>query len=209
MAKASDNKFPSILVTEQASKPAAPVAGDQRIYMKTDHKLYHEDSGGTETEIGASGSSGGGKGLSYVDRNDKTNGDITLNSTSFKDVDNTLDLSLTAQSGDVILVGLSASLGAEGVYADFDACTVVSGSPVSYLSTSGSAPAAGGISSWKATTASYHGVGATIIYTLLPGDISDSSVSFRLRYRTESSSNRTLYADTSVPLSFFGVNLSR
>ena len=50
MAKGSDNQFPSILVTEQASKPASPVAGDQRIYIKTDHKLYHVDSGGTETE---------------------------------------------------------------------------------------------------------------------------------------------------------------
>jgi hypothetical protein len=50
--KASDNQFPSILVTEQASKPAAPVAGDQRLYMKTDHKLYHENSDGTETEVG-------------------------------------------------------------------------------------------------------------------------------------------------------------
>ena len=55
MAKASDNEFPSILVTEQASKPTAPASGDQRIYMKTDHKLYHEDSGGAETEVGGSG----------------------------------------------------------------------------------------------------------------------------------------------------------
>ena len=51
--KASDNQFPSILVTEQASKPAAPVAGDQRLYMKTDHKLYHENSAGAETEVGS------------------------------------------------------------------------------------------------------------------------------------------------------------
>jgi hypothetical protein len=53
MAKASDNDFPSWLVTEQASKPSAPAAGKQRLYMKTDHKLYHENSGGTETEVGA------------------------------------------------------------------------------------------------------------------------------------------------------------
>lgn len=52
MTKGSDNDFPSILITEQAVKPTAPAAGKQRLYMKTDHKLYHEDSGGTETEVG-------------------------------------------------------------------------------------------------------------------------------------------------------------
>lgn len=57
MAKGSDNDFPSVLVTEQASKPTAPASGKQRLYMKTDHKLYHEDDGGTETEVGG-GSSG-------------------------------------------------------------------------------------------------------------------------------------------------------
>ena len=62
MAKGSDNDYPSILITEQASKPTAPAAGKQRIYMKTDHKLYHEDSGGTETEVGGGGTLGGSTG---------------------------------------------------------------------------------------------------------------------------------------------------
>lgn len=55
MAKASNNDFPSILMTEQAVKPSAPAAGKWRIYPKTDHKFYWEDSGGTETEIGGGG----------------------------------------------------------------------------------------------------------------------------------------------------------
>lgn len=63
MAKGSNNDYPSILVTEQAAKPTAPASGKQRLYMKTDHKLYHEDSGGTETEVGGgSGSIGGSTG---------------------------------------------------------------------------------------------------------------------------------------------------
>lgn len=55
MAKASDNDFPSVLLTEQSSKPASPAAGKRRIYFKTDNKLYNVDEGGTETEIGAAG----------------------------------------------------------------------------------------------------------------------------------------------------------
>lgn len=57
MAKASNNDFPSILMTEQAVKPSAPAAGKWRIYPKTDHKFYWEDSGGTETEIGGAAGS--------------------------------------------------------------------------------------------------------------------------------------------------------
>lgn len=52
MAKASDNPFPSVLLVEQAAKPAAPDSGNQRLYLKTDHKLYTENSAETETPIG-------------------------------------------------------------------------------------------------------------------------------------------------------------
>lgn len=53
-----DNPSPYLTVVEQGSKPSAPAAGKQLLYMKTDHKLYHEDSGGTETEV--AGGVGGG-----------------------------------------------------------------------------------------------------------------------------------------------------
>lgn len=55
MTKASDNQFPSVLFTEQASKPASPSAGDRRLYFKDDHKLYHVDSAGAEAEVGGGG----------------------------------------------------------------------------------------------------------------------------------------------------------
>ena len=56
MAKASDNDFPSLLFTGQASAPTAPASGKVRLYFKTDDKLYKRVSGGTETEIGAAAS---------------------------------------------------------------------------------------------------------------------------------------------------------
>jgi hypothetical protein len=43
--------------TEQASKPSAPSSGNQRLYMKTDGKLYLENSTGTETVVGGGGQS--------------------------------------------------------------------------------------------------------------------------------------------------------
>lgn len=49
--KASDNPFPSVLVTE-GTEPSAPAAGKQRLYIdSTTHKLKRTDSSGTDVTI--------------------------------------------------------------------------------------------------------------------------------------------------------------
>lgn len=56
MAKASDNAFPSLLITE-GTEPAAPAAGKQRLYIdSTTHKLKRTDSGGVDVTIEGAGS---------------------------------------------------------------------------------------------------------------------------------------------------------
>jgi hypothetical protein len=51
MTKASDNAFPSILITE-GTEPSAPAAGKQRLYIdSTSHHLMRTNSSGTETDI--------------------------------------------------------------------------------------------------------------------------------------------------------------
>lgn len=51
MTKASDNAYPSILITE-GTEPTAPAAGKQRIYIdSTSHKLSRTDSSGTEVNL--------------------------------------------------------------------------------------------------------------------------------------------------------------
>lgn len=56
MTKASDNAFPSILVTE-GTEPAAPAAGKQRVYIdSTSHHLSRTDSAGVQVDIEAAGS---------------------------------------------------------------------------------------------------------------------------------------------------------
>lgn len=55
MTKASDNAFPSILITE-GTEPSAPAAGKQRLYIdSTSHKLMVTNSSGTESVIGPGG----------------------------------------------------------------------------------------------------------------------------------------------------------
>lgn len=49
--KGSDNPFPSILI-EEATEPAAPAAGFQRLYIdSTSHTLYRTDSAGAQVAI--------------------------------------------------------------------------------------------------------------------------------------------------------------
>ena len=49
--KASDNAYPSVLITE-GSEPSAPAAGKQRLYISSsNHHLYRTDSSGTEVDL--------------------------------------------------------------------------------------------------------------------------------------------------------------
>lgn len=59
MAKASNNPFPSILLVEQGSAPAAPASGQGRLYLKADGVYFVDDAG---TETGPFGVAGGGSG---------------------------------------------------------------------------------------------------------------------------------------------------
>lgn len=57
--KASDNAFPSILITED-TEPAAPAAGKQRLYIdSTSHHLSRTDSSGTQVDLETNQAGGG------------------------------------------------------------------------------------------------------------------------------------------------------
>lgn len=52
MTKASDNDYPSVLLTEQGSAPTTPAASHQRLYFRTsDHTLVSVNSSGTVTPV--------------------------------------------------------------------------------------------------------------------------------------------------------------
>lgn len=82
MTKASDNAFPSLLITE-GTEPSAPAAGKQRLYIdSTSHLLKATNSSGTERNIE------GGSTYSYLVHRltaTTTNAAVTIdvNSTSY------------------------------------------------------------------------------------------------------------------------------
>ena len=55
-----------LLMAEEASTPATPASGKFKIYPKDDGKLYTLNDAGTETEVGAGGSSG----INYIENPD-------------------------------------------------------------------------------------------------------------------------------------------
>jgi hypothetical protein len=138
----------------------------------------------------------------------RTSSDITLNSTSWANVDTGIDIVVPAQAGDVLLVALSALFGTENVVGFLDVATIVSGSPVNYISGGAGGASHQGVTSWRGHDSTvYKGAGGTIQYVVQSGDISGGNVTLRLRYRTASAANKTLYASSNIPLHWSVVNL--
>ena len=194
MAKASANVFPYVHLAPAAA-PASPAAGSQRLYLDSgdSNKLKRKDSAGTVVTI-EGGGGGSGQGLKDFAQAKRTSGDITVNSTTFTNVDTGLDLVMTAAAGDVIECKLMAKGGkstAGTTYLVFDFQTIVSGSPVNSV-TSETTAGTGLTNSFPAwgeglLVTNNNGSSPNRVfsgskrYTLQAGDISGGTVTLRLR----------------------------
>jgi len=93
VAKASDNAFPSILITE-GTEPSAPAAGKQRLYIdSTSHKLKRTDSSGVDVTIESSG-------LTFTNVSPE---EVVLNSTTAISVARTLTPAISAVPSNAVL----------------------------------------------------------------------------------------------------------
>lgn len=183
-----------------ANTPAEHVA-DHNVLHAT-HNLIDGDGsngqvltrvGGVPTWAAPSGSSV----VIDVAHKRRTAGDITVNNTSWTDLDNNLDLVLTAAIGDEVWVSASGFWGNAGVYAFLDCVSIVGGSPVNSWASNGAPNASGqGVRSWWGKVSSDEPIGGTVARTLVSGDISSGTVTLRLRYRTFTATNRTFLAST-------------
>lgn len=163
---------------------------------------------GSDTNPYVVNSSGGG-GIDTVTAR-RTSGNLALSSTTWANVDTGIDLVIAASVGDKLEVNLSAAKrpGASGNGIIMDVATIVSGSPVNYLATTGSVGDFG-VGSWYIENILVQDnptAGGPRPYTVQAGDISGGNVTLRLRYRVASGSV-TLYAITTLPLDFWVKNL--
>ncbi len=98
MTKASDNDFPSVLLTEQSSAPANPASGKQRAYIRTsDHALVTVNSSGTVTPVG-SAASGSITASGYTQNTAKLLGRTTGSSGAIEEISVGSGLTLSAGS---------------------------------------------------------------------------------------------------------------
>lgn len=136
-----------------------------------------------------------------------TTADKTLNSTTWADLSGPADLTLAASSGDIIECAFSAKWANEAVEGFLDVVTVVSSVVTNSFGTNG-APSNShqGIVGWSAPVSVVSPVSGNFFYTLQAGDVSGGNVILRLRYRTSTAANKTLYANTNYPMVFFARN---
>jgi hypothetical protein len=108
MTKASDNDFPSLLVTEQGSTPTTPAASHDRLFVRSsDHLLCLVNSSGTVTPVGAA-ASGSITASGYTQNTAKLLGRTTGSSGAIEEI--TVGSGLTLSAG-----SLTASGGGGGV----------------------------------------------------------------------------------------------
>ena len=252
MTKASDNAFPSILITE-GTEPSAPAAGKQRLYIdSTTHLLKATNSSGTDRTIegvaagaitssgltmatarllgrttastgaieeitvgsglslsaGSLTATGGSGGLVHSAATRVTSGDITLNNTTLSAVTGPIDVtSVGVTAGDIIMVGMTSRPGnttAQSVAFDF--ATIVSASPVNYVSVASGTPNNIPVP-WFCGSGEQSSVSGSVPYVAQSGDISGGDIVFRLYFRT--SGSRVWGASTTHPLLIWATNLGQ
>lgn len=136
--------------------------------------------------------------------------DLTLNSTSWANLDTALDLAVPAVAGDTLVASISGFFGSDPVNAYLDAVTLVAGSPLNSFARAAAveaSPGTLGVSGWIAAASAFSTVGPPIPYTVVAGDVVSGVVTVRFRYATGAASNRTLRATSSQPLAVFLQNL--
>lgn len=139
----------------------------------------------------------------------RTAGSLTLNSTTWANlptIGTTWDSVLVAETGDVVQVGLSALWGTEAVLGCLDVWTIVAAAAVNAISGAGGASGEG-VQGWRGASGTAFPIGASPMYTLLSGDISSGTVTLRIRYRTGTAADKTLFGATNNPLHFWARNL--
>lgn len=136
-----------------------------------------------------------------------TTADRNLNSTTWADVNGPADLILAAGAGDVIQVSISSLVNNESIELCLDVHTIVSSAAVNSIGTGTTVSnSSRGVAGWQRPAGTQAHFTGTFFYKLVSGDISNSTVTLRLRYRTLTAGIRTMFAAADYPITFSAIN---
>ena len=160
---------------------------------------------GLRGPTGATGASG----PAPTARQRYTGGHITLTNTSWAAVTGPSDLVIAAVAGDVIECSVSGFMNNSAAEMYVDMATVVSGSPVNYVSLGAGGASNRGVMAWGAVASLYGRPGGSIQYVVQAGDISGGNVTLRLYNRCASGTGKQWYATSDIPLHYSVVNFGQ
>jgi hypothetical protein len=133
----------------------------------------------------------------------RTGGSLAFTSTSFVEAHTSFNLVITPQVGDWIEVSLSGRWNNEASWGLLDVATIVSGSPITYLSTGTGTGASDGVQAWLGIGGSFSSVGGTILYRVQSADLAaDGTLGLRLLAKSLSGTSRSINAGANDPLTF-------
>lgn len=147
--------------------------------------------------------SGGGGAVSASASAVRTAGTLSTTSTSFGAMDTALDLTLTAATGDKLLLMMSALWSSNAEVGQARVVTRVGGANVNDTT-----PGSGtnGVSGWRGLASAFASVGGGILYTVVSGDVSGGSVTLRWEWKSEGGTLKNMFATTAWPLIVAAVN---
>lgn len=138
----------------------------------------------------------------------RSSGNVTINGTSWANVDTGLDLTIAAAATDWLAVSVSGRLaaGSATTHTFFDIATIVSGSPVNYFGVGGGASDEG-LNGLRIADTLDLPLAGTYLYQVQAGDISGGNVTLRLRTRQGVAGNRAFVAGSTNPFKWWVANL--
>lgn len=127
----------------------------------------------------------------------RTAGNVTINSTSWMDVDTATDLTLAAAAGDWVEVGVSSRWGTEAQTGVLDVVSWVGGAAANSWAEDGAVDASGvGVTGWIGFASVLTPVHGSVIKQLVVGDTDGGNVVLRLRARITAAGSKVLAASS-------------
>lgn len=146
-------------------------------------------------------------GLKAFDSAKRTSGDITVSGSSWADLDTGLDLTLPAEVGDLIEVGLSGVWDSEARSGYIDVASLVSAAEVNYWGVDGSESASHqGVVAWRGEASQRDSIGGSISRKVVSGDLESGVLTLRWRTHLDAAGTKDLFAQTTVPLHVWAKN---
>jgi hypothetical protein len=129
----------------------------------------------------------------------RSSGNFSLSNTSYAALDTSLDLTLEAQAGDVIQVGINAVWHSDAaVSGNLDAATLVSAAAVTWFSSKTAVQKPNGVGGWYGEASRLAAIGAAPMLTLVAGDITAGLVTVRLFNKVGAAGTRSLFASDPI-----------